>query len=115
MKYAKASAGSAKMVQVCRPKWYRVNAMASWAASVEAGSTPPRGGVAKCETGSATPQNMRIEPMPAANNMPNQVRVECSGSSSSAPSLTCPNRLRSEEHTSELQSRFDLVCRLLLE
>src|SRR5699024_12068600 len=29
----------------------------------------------------------------------------------------CPNNtsLRSEEHTSELQSRFDLVCRLLLE
>src|SRR5699024_5610788 len=25
------------------------------------------------------------------------------------------NHLRSEEHTSELQSRFDLVCRLLLE
>src|SRR5438067_8117113 len=24
-------------------------------------------------------------------------------------------KLRSEEHTSELQSRFDLVCRLLLE
>src|SRR5699024_11568904 len=26
-----------------------------------------------------------------------------------------PTVLRSEEHTSELQSRFDLVCRLLLE
>src|SRR5699024_11724259 len=26
-----------------------------------------------------------------------------------------PTRGRSEEHTSELQSRFDLVCRLLLE
>src|SRR5699024_2140596 len=26
-----------------------------------------------------------------------------------------PTYLRSEEHTSELQSRFDLVCRLLLE
>src|SRR5207249_6011332 len=26
-----------------------------------------------------------------------------------------PSRGRSEEHTSELQSRFDLVCRLLLE
>src|SRR5437868_11316115 len=26
-----------------------------------------------------------------------------------------PYALRSEEHTSELQSRFDLVCRLLLE
>src|SRR5699024_4325276 len=28
---------------------------------------------------------------------------------------TQKRRLRSEEHTSELQSRFDLVCRLLLE
>src|SRR5207249_10961105 len=27
----------------------------------------------------------------------------------------CWPRMRSEEHTSELQSRFDLVCRLLLE
>src|SRR5699024_11822166 len=27
----------------------------------------------------------------------------------------CRLRIRSEEHTSELQSRFDLVCRLLLE
>src|SRR5699024_11454590 len=28
---------------------------------------------------------------------------------------SCPCQRRSEEHTSELQSRFDLVCRLLLE
>src|SRR5699024_12324230 len=34
--------------------------------------------------------------------------------SSSWPTRT-PWRRRSEEHTSELQSRFDLVCRLLLE
>src|SRR5437868_3533531 len=27
----------------------------------------------------------------------------------------CAEKFRSEEHTSELQSRFDLVCRLLLE
>src|SRR5699024_12667828 len=37
-----------------------------------------------------------------------------------SPSLTdgpssSPRATRSEEHTSELQSRFDLVCRLLLE
>src|SRR5438067_5413703 len=36
-----------------------------------------------------------------------------------APAARClaaaQNRRRSEEHTSELQSRFDLVCRLLLE
>src|SRR5699024_12451669 len=29
--------------------------------------------------------------------------------------VTCWKKGRSEEHTSELQSRFDLVCRLLLE
>src|SRR5207249_11265767 len=33
-------------------------------------------------------------------------------SSPAAGTRACP---RSEEHTSELQSRFDLVCRLLLE
>src|SRR5699024_11620992 len=40
------------------------------------------------------------------------------GSSSLALRTTSssdPGRIRSEEHTSELQSRFDLVCRLLLE
>src|SRR5215211_9325622 len=38
---------------------------------------------------------------------------------SAAPVTTCtsrtPTRCRSEEHTSELQSHSDLVCRLLLE
>src|SRR5207249_12293172 len=29
--------------------------------------------------------------------------------------MQCLAKARSEEHTSELQSRFDLVCRLLLE
>src|SRR5207249_10168265 len=31
------------------------------------------------------------------------------------PDALAEIKLRSEEHTSELQSRFDLVCRLLLE
>src|SRR5437868_15533764 len=46
----------------------------------------------------------------------------CSPSASSVPAAppNCTARARgriarSEEHTSELQSRFDLVCRLLLE
>src|SRR2546428_5194319 len=34
---------------------------------------------------------------------------------STAPGSTRVTRVRSEEHTSELQSRSDLVCRLLLE
>src|SRR5207249_6912559 len=40
--------------------------------------------------------------------------IESTGISTSSRTTTviC---LRSEEHTSELQSRFDLVCRLLLE
>src|SRR5690349_23808661 len=33
----------------------------------------------------------------------------------SASSPCCRRRIRSEEHTSELQSRRELVCRLLLE
>src|SRR2546422_3299253 len=32
-----------------------------------------------------------------------------------APAAEDPHRARSEEHTSELQSRLHLVCRLLLE
>src|SRR5699024_5646677 len=37
------------------------------------------------------------------------------GSPETPPALYFDELLRSEEHTSELQSRFDLVCRLLLE
>src|SRR5699024_12773334 len=33
----------------------------------------------------------------------------------SLPQMRYKTPMRSEEHTSELQSRFDLVCRLLLE
>src|SRR5204862_3360972 len=45
---------------------------------------------------------------------------DCSrGAGSRCSATTCPTvrrgRRRSEEHTSELQSRRDLVCRLLLE
>src|SRR5699024_11390249 len=42
----------------------------------------------------------------------------CLGTRPAIPATACPrprSPWRSEEHTSELQSRFDLVCRLLLE
>src|SRR5947209_15843439 len=39
----------------------------------------------------------------------------CGGGNSTAPSPTSSFQSRSEEHTSELQSRQYLVCRLLLE
>src|SRR6266704_6327221 len=38
-----------------------------------------------------------------------------SPSTPSCMNRSCQRHRRSEEHTSELQSRFDLVCRLLLE
>src|SRR3712207_6951539 len=39
----------------------------------------------------------------------------CSSPRTNAAGPLCPKALRSEEHTSELQSRQYLVCRLLLE
>src|SRR5438105_11921311 len=42
-------------------------------------------------------------------------RASNRGLSSSSDGRRRPVRARSEEHTSELQSRVDLVCRLLLE
>src|SRR5699024_12608915 len=39
----------------------------------------------------------------------------CTNATAGAPAGQMSGRVRSEEHTSELQSRFDLVCRLLLE
>src|SRR6266704_6446941 len=42
--------------------------------------------------------------------------ISCRASSPRPWSCSAPSHeMRSEEHTSELQSRFDLVCRLLLE
>src|SRR5690349_22121486 len=43
------------------------------------------------------------------------VTVASSRAAAPSPSVQAAALLRSEEHTSELQSRRDLVCRLLLE
>src|SRR5699024_12295157 len=44
-----------------------------------------------------------------------QMEIALLGTASPRVTEKCYFHLRSEEHTSELQSRFDLVCRLLLE
>src|SRR6266536_4152189 len=51
------------------------------------------------------PQHEVAQPQPAGWPQPQSLAW--------APAVAC--RARSEEHTSELQSRVDLVCRLLLE
>src|SRR5690242_21337103 len=60
-------------------------------------------------------------PYSAGNDLPRTRRL-CQGgsgfaawSSNQTRGLRCPLQSRSEEHTSELQSHVNLVCRLLLE
>src|SRR2546422_6183169 len=55
-------------------------------------------------------------PITSTNTTPSARRNAVSSESASrAPRLSRTTRRRSEEHTSELQSRLHLVCRLLLE
>src|SRR5215469_13205217 len=68
-------------------------------------------------TSSSTASSRRL---PAIRFWPRSWRLlhpPCTTSAGKRSSVrpTCANRPRSEEHTSELQSRRDLVCRLLLE
>src|SRR5439155_4609226 len=67
----------------------------------------------------STPSEKRIRPTLSLLRMAEKARTEAiSAASSRLDCATEPNRpepLRSEEHTSELQSRGHLVCRLLLE
>src|SRR3712207_7282876 len=50
-----------------------------------------------------------------ASSRPPARPAGCSGWRPTAPTWSTSSRTRSEEHTSELQSRQYLVCRLLLE
>src|SRR2546428_7989576 len=50
-----------------------------------------------------------------ASGMMSRRLTQISATYTDWPALTCRPFGRSEEHTSELQSRSDLVCRLLLE
>src|SRR5699024_12571618 len=62
--------------------------------------------------------DLRLGPIAGANamtspNSPIEVPLLLTGKRRN--NIVCISGIRSEEHTSELQSRFDLVCRLLLE
>src|SRR5207249_11758930 len=52
---------------------------------------------------------------PAISSQSRRTAAGSSGLTKSPITTASMEILRSEEHTSELQSRFDLVCRLLLE
>src|SRR5438034_7834305 len=100
-----------------------------------AGTTRRRAGLSWWSASMSNCQELWIEGDQAAAFFPrffcgshctpssNRTPARTSGTSSAAstlrqcPSATCSslNAIRSEEHTSELQSHSDLVCRLLLE
>src|SRR5699024_12623705 len=63
-----------------------------------------------CSVTSATIRTVRRTPSPGS-----PPRTAAWWGSCRTPSTPPRRSPRSEEHTSELQSRFDLVCRLLLE
>src|SRR5437879_10277793 len=72
----------------------------------------PRGRLAKYSSDSAADTRATRPSMPTwrSSSVQQKSSIACGFSSSSRPL-----RLRSEEHTSELQSPMYLVCRLLLE
>src|SRR5256885_5220732 len=61
------------------------------------------------------PPEMRMAPVEPRSMSVSSNSGEVSGVYQSSRERSCPDNLRSEEHTSELQSPCNLVCRLLLE
>src|SRR5688572_31812533 len=69
--------------------------------------------ISSCQTGSTSPPSAR-----SLNSFPTSSRTTVSSASGKrfvTSAHTSSIVLRSEEHTSELQSQSNLVCRLLLE
>src|SRR5437868_10651084 len=60
-------------------------------------------------------QRVQVGPDSSPTRHASRSRVVGPCSRDSRERCALPSPMRSEEHTSELQSRFDLVCRLLLE
>src|SRR5438132_2411124 len=66
-----------------------------------------------------SPRSMSMPPEASAPvlivSRPRRIGSACARKIEGKPSAEAPAAARSEEHTSELQSHSDLVCRLLLE
>src|SRR5699024_12204101 len=74
------------------------------------------------ETGCAVPSEFANRDTRSSSSIsttstqaPGRDTISCDHSALASAGNRLPIFLRSEEHTSELQSRFDLVCRLLLD
>src|SRR5207249_11662294 len=65
--------------------------------------------------GDSHPERRDLPPVPLRGRVRLDHGVPRDARADDPPRRLLEEELRSEEHTSELQSRFDLVCRLLLE
>src|SRR5687768_18043111 len=79
--------------------------------------SPP---TAACSLNEPSCSRTRTTPLTAPSSRTHDFRIAVTRSASGPPCITAfaarpRSRSRSEEHTSELQSRLHLVCRLLLE
>src|SRR5919107_3838562 len=81
-----ASPTTAYIAHGCSVQWNSVVAIAVWMASDDSASLVSGGGVTKCDSGSATPKNIRPIPMPALNIIAIHEMVRNSGRSWSRPS-----------------------------
>src|SRR6266496_6252385 len=94
----------------------RTPSCGTWAAP-RAGSTAIRSSPIRSETGSSSLSSTAPSRTGSATSWPladSRSRPRAATTRWNGPRSSRPHR-RSEEHTSELQSRRDLVCRLLLE
>src|SRR2546422_7233028 len=78
---------------------------------------PPRSTLFPYTTLFRSRSSRKARCLPTCNGIPRLPRVSMPGGSNRFVTVHfgCSTRFRSEEHTSELQSRLHLVCRLLLE
>src|SRR2546430_5940161 len=76
---------------------------------------PPRSTLFPYTTLFRSPAALITHGLPLSVHDPATELARIDQGASRVPVLSDPNRPRSEEHTSELQSQSNLVCRLLLE
>src|SRR2546422_5357357 len=97
------------------------DAKAEKASASGAGTRPSDGPAAQaqtCTAARASPSRLSPNERERGRSLKPQTAIAVEATSPSATRTAGPSRpcaIRSEEHTSELQSRLHLVCRLLLE
>src|SRR4028119_1317688 len=94
-----ASPTMAYIAHGCSVQWNNVAPVAAWTAPDDSACAVSGGGAPKCDSGSATPKNIRPIPMPALNIIAIHEIVRNSGRSASRPSGIRPYLLAASQIT----------------